>query len=239
VVEREGDLLLQEATYAVFEQNLAHAKAQGNERWVRTLQAHLDLLRAVERDGIEAAFAAREASAEAQGEQVVSMQELVQRSVAALTSDAEDRRAHYDWLSEQRTDGQNPRFDALIDALQGALVGGSLEELGQELEGPYRQTWAIIVDLATCGISQEGINELAVGTLAALSAPPEARADWGTRLGDLEARYTQAGNERLARFVAALRALLAAEGDPEGLGDDLDGIFAVAWSEILKMLEKR
>jgi alkylhydroperoxidase family enzyme len=142
VLQQEQSLLFQPEVETLLEKNIAREKTLGNQQAVEFLEMHLDLLRACKTEGIEAAFAKLEG---AQGNTAPFDRELVPRTVAALLGSPQEKMAHAEYLHRQAAQSQDEGLKALIKTIQTALFGENLDELGDELEDVYRETWEMIV----------------------------------------------------------------------------------------------
>ena len=79
-------------------------------------------------------------------------QELIPRSIQALSGGPKEKKQCMQYLAAQETQADDPGTKALINTIQLALFGSPLAQLGQDLEGVYRQAWDIIV----AGVEQAG-----------------------------------------------------------------------------------
>jgi hypothetical protein len=147
VLQARQALLLRPEVEALFEANIAQARATGDERAVQILKLHLALLRDCQTHGIKAAFA-RLRVAQLQAAQQAEWPfevELIARSVMALRGDAADKLAHAQYLDAQAAAGDDADLQALLTAIRTAMFGGDLAQLGEDLSGVYRQAWDAIV----------------------------------------------------------------------------------------------
>ncbi len=153
-VETQQALLFQPEVETLFEQNIAHAQASGDQRAVNLLELHLSILNDCKANGIEAAFEQIEAARQA-AEQLTDLPfdvELIPRSIEALTGGPQEKMQHMQYLSAQAAKASDEGTKALINTIQLALFSSSLAGLGQNLEGMYRQAWDTIV----AGVEQAG-----------------------------------------------------------------------------------
>jgi tetratricopeptide (TPR) repeat protein len=91
-------------------------------------------------------------------EEIRALLSLAEESIAALRGSPQERMALVQQLVPLQ--GQAPGdmedgMKALLQAIQMALVGGDLAQLGGDLDGLYKQVWEIIV----AGVLQEGDEE--------------------------------------------------------------------------------
>jgi hypothetical protein len=156
VVEAQQELLFGADVEALFEANIAGALEAGEEQRVRMLQLHLAVLRECKAEGIGTAFeklaaARRAAGAQAgpAGESPALPPDFVARCVQGLRGSAEEKRAAYDYLGSLQA--SDAGLQALIEAVQAALFGAQLSQLGQDLTGRYAQVWRDIVEKVTGG----------------------------------------------------------------------------------------
>jgi tetratricopeptide (TPR) repeat protein len=236
VVEAQQELLLQPEVEALFEQNITQARESGDQRAVGMLELHLDLLRACQAEGIEAAFANLEAS---QGSDLPFDEELIPRTVAALLSGPQEKMAHAQYLNQQAAQSQDKELKALIEAIQTALFGGHLAELGADLEGVYRQAWeAIVMGVVTEGVDPRVLETIARNTLAVLEEAGDRRAEWREHLASIRQQAEEGGAAQLVALVEAVMGLLDADGDPSGLREGLEGIYAQTWQAIVERMSR-
>jgi hypothetical protein len=149
VVEAQQAVLFQPEVEAIFEQNIAHVRSQGNEQAAETLQMHLAVLRACKQQGIAATFAQLENPPDLPFDP-----DIIPRSVAALRGGPQEKMAHAQYLTALATQSGDAQLQALVNTIQTALFGGNLGSLGHDLAGVYAQAWAAIV----AGI-QQGDNQ--------------------------------------------------------------------------------
>ena len=71
-------------------------------------------------------------------------------------------------------------------------------------------------------------------TLAVLGPAAHQRNEWRNNLVELRNQSTTMGDRHMAALLDAVIGLLDAGGNPKGLGDDLKGIYAQTWQEIVK-----
>jgi hypothetical protein len=219
---------------ALFEQNIAQARAAGNQQAVDMLEIHLDLLRACQAEGIDAAFARLET---AQSSSIPFDQELIPRTVAALLAGPEEKMAHAQYLNQQAAQSEDEGLKALIEAIQTALFGGDLSELGEDLTDVYREVWELIV----LGVGAEGIDPRLLpaierNTVAVLGPASDQREAWRENLVSLRRQAEEGGATQLAALAGAAIDLIDADGDPAGLDPGLRGLYAEAWRAIVNQL---
>ena len=229
VVEERRDILLQPNVEAIFQANIDQARQAGNNDAVEYLETHLRLLQACREWGIAAAFAPLE------NRQAVDLPcdpELVRRTITALRGTPQERMACVAYLREQLAQAEEAGLKALIQTMQTAMFGVELEDLGQELDGAYQATWLGIVHAARAE-APSGIDLLVHNTLAVLGLAADRREEWR---GMLEAMREQAAANEYAGMVGLIEAIVAlvdSDGDPTGLGNDLEAEYAKAWKRIV------
>ncbi|MBX0330682.1 tetratricopeptide repeat protein [Oscillochloris sp. ZM17-4] len=234
VVETHQAILFTAEVEALFEQNIDNARAKGDQRAADMLTIHLNLLRACKTDGIETAFAQRVMDDVVAASPVDS--ELIQRSITALLAGPQEKLAHAQYLNALATGGDDPDLKALIQAIQTALFGGDLAQLGAGLTGPYAEACAAIVTgVAYDGLAPELVETIGSNTLAVLGSASAQRGQWRRELAQLQAQAAQ-DKPGLAALVGALGALLDAGGEPQGLGAGLRGVYAATWQSIVDYL---
>ena len=234
VVEAHQALLLTPEAEAVFEQNLAQAKERGNQAWLDTLEGALALLRDCRTSGIEAAFAKVKAPTPTV---LPFAADLMPRSLAALLGGPDDKRAHARYLAELAATVTDPDYQALIGALQSALVGGDLSQAGQNLRGIYAHAWrSMLAARATGGVEPEQLDAIIHNTRAVLTRAPERKAEWRADLARERRQATAESAQPYAAFLEAVLGLLDAGGNPAGLGAGLQGVYVQLWQTLVEGL---
>jgi len=240
VVEEQKKILLTAAAEQIFLENIARARTSGDSRSSAYLQQHLDLLLACRRIGIDAAFDALEAEAT-----VVDNEEdiqlpfdpvLIGQTVAALRGSPQDRIAHLPVLLPLAAQTDGPALKAFYNAVQMALVGGDLREVGRSLTGIYAQVWQAIVANVSREAPVDLLDVLVQNTLAVLGPAQAQRGQWQDELAQLHRRAAAEGARGLADLVEAIQALLADEGRAAGVGAGLEEPFAAVWRRIVEEL---
>jgi hypothetical protein len=243
VVEVQRELLVSDEVEQIFNQNIAQAESAGEEQTVRILQMHRDLLRRCREIGIEAAFAELQAAVDAEPVSEADVElpfpaDLPVQTVSALLGGPEEKMAHAGMVARLMGEaGEDAETRAFYNAIQTALFGGDLRSLGSQLDGVYRQAWAAIVAaVETEGAGLESLNRMAGNTVAVFGPAADRRGEW---LGELDRVATQAqveGRPRLAALAAAFAALVRANGDAAGLGQELTGIQAELWEVVVAQM---
>lgn len=236
VVEAQRDLLLSDEAEAIFEENITQANRDGNQQWADYLQQRLDLLRACRQEGIAAAFAALEQRRPAD---LPFDPDLIPQTAAALRGSPQEKLAHLQRVTALLAQAQDPGLRAFLEAIQAALVGGDLAELGRRLSGVYAQAWGALVLAVSADENTALLNAIARTTLAVLGPVPERRSEWRDALAALRNQATAAGDRPLVAFVDAVLALLDAGGNPAGLGGGLAGAYAAVWQALVSALAGR
>jgi hypothetical protein len=232
VVETQGALLFRPEVEALFEQNIAQARAANEQRAVQMLQLHLALWRDCQAHGVEAAFAKLASAASAE---LPFDAQLIPRTVAALLGSPQDRMALAQHLSRQAA--ADEELQALLTTIQTALFGGELSQLGQDLRGVYRQAWeAIVQRVATGGVDPELFTALVQNTRAVLGPAAHQRDRWRENLVQVRQQAAAQDDRPMIALLDAVIALLDAGGDPSGLNPNLTGIHAQTWHTILDQL---
>jgi len=234
VVEAQQALLFQPEVETLFEQNIAGARARGEERAISSLEQHLALLRACKTRGIAEAFEQRAA---AQSEHLPFDEELISRSIVALLGSPQEKMAHGQYLTEQLTQTTDEQLKALLEAIQLALFTPDLSQLGRELQGVYRQAWeTITVNVETGGVDPDTFNILVRNTLAVLGSAASQRSEWRSTLTEIRNQATVKGDRNMGALLDAIIGLLDAQGNPAGLGQNLQGIYAQTWHALVQQL---
>ncbi|MBX2998914.1 MAG: CHAT domain-containing protein [Caldilineaceae bacterium] len=239
VVETEQDLLFRPEVLEIFHQNIEQARSQNDARAVQILQTHLDLLEACREEGIAAAFARLEASDDDQRESpdLPFDLDLIPRTVAALRGSPQEKMALALHLQALKAQVDDAGARSLFAVIEMALFGGDPAQLGRELPGVYAQIWqAIQRQLAAGDVDLQLLQTLANNTLAVLGPAAAQRGDWQAQLVQLRNHLIPRGDSETVALVDALLDLLAADGDPRGLGRDLSGIHAEVWQTIVQNL---
>jgi len=142
VVEAQQSLLFRSEVEAIFGENIEQAKGAGEEQAVNILELHLAILRNCKTGGIADTF---EQLAAAQQADLPFDADLVPRSITAILGGAQEKMAHVQYLTTLAARTTDEELKALINTIQLALFGGDLAQLGQDLNGVYRQAWEAIV----------------------------------------------------------------------------------------------
>src|SRR6266567_2131465 len=122
VVEALQALLFQPEVETILEQNIEQARATGQEE-----------------------AATFEQLAVAAGEPLPFDAQLAPRSIEALLGGPQEKREHAQYLAALSAQTTNEELKALINTIQLALFGSDPSQLGQNLQGAYRQAWEDIV----------------------------------------------------------------------------------------------
>ena len=234
VVEAQQALLFQPEIETLFEQNMAGARARGEERVVNILAQHLTLLRECKRIGIAEAF---EQLAAEQAESLPFDKELISRSIAALLGSPQEKMAHMQYLTEQMTQTTDKQLIALLQVIQLALYSRDLSQLGRDLQGVYQQAWEVItVSVEAGGVDPGTFNILINNTLAVLGPAASQRSEWRESLVEMRNQATVQGGRNMVALLDDVIRLLDAGGNPAGLGQNLKGIYAQTWQAIVRQL---
>jgi len=134
-VEQHSELLLKDAVEEVLKANIAHAQQAGDQGSAQHLQAHLDVLRACRTEGIPAAFDRLEKRPNTDSTPFPFSPDLVPHAVAALRGGPAEKMAFANELATLASQTKDTGLRRLIEALQMALFGGNLDDLGKDLEG--------------------------------------------------------------------------------------------------------
>jgi hypothetical protein len=245
-VEAQQTVLFQPEIEAIFEQFIEYAKQQGNEQGVRNAQLHLGLLRVCRAQGIDAAFAALEASQNAASDDAESDEpalpfdaDLIPATIRALLGSPQDKMTHAGAVAARLAAASDPDLKAFLNAIQMALFGGDLTALGANLSGVYRTAWDTIAQTVEAGsIDPKLLEAIASNTIAVFGAASGQRSQWRDQAGQLRNAATAQGARGLASLMDAVIGLLDANGDPSGLGDGLQGVYARVWAEIVAGLRR-
>lgn len=75
--------------------------------------------------------------------------DLVPRTIDALTGTPDAKIAHIHYMNELATQTTDEQLKALIRAIQVAMLGGDVNQAGDDLTGVYQQAWQMIVSGVT------------------------------------------------------------------------------------------
>jgi len=144
---------------------------------------------------------------------------------------------HAQYLSMLAAQTTDEDLKALIHVIQLALYSKDLSQPGRDLMGVYQQAWkAIVVGVESGGVDSRVFDAIINNTLAVLGPASHQRSEWRNNLVVLRNQSTTMGDRNMAALLDAVIGLLNAGGNPTGLGDDLKGIYAQTWQEIVKKL---
>lgn len=79
-------------------------------------------------------------------------------------------------------------------------------------------------------------NILVSNTLAVLGPAASQRSEWRSTLNAIRNQATVKGDRNMGALLDAIIGLLDAEGNPAGLGQNLQGIYAQTWHELVRQL---
>jgi len=238
VVEAQQALLFRPEVEILFEQNITQAKSKEDERWARTLELHLAVLRECKADGIAATFERiAQAREEDDSHDLPFDTELITRSIAALLGSPQQKMVHAQYLSGQLAQATDEGLKALINTIQLALFSQDLSQLGRDLKGVYREAWeTIVTSVEAGGVDPRLFEAIINNTPAVLGPAANRRSDWRNNLVEVRNQATVQGNRNLVGLLDAVIGLLDAGGNPTGLGESLSGVYARMWQEIVRKL---
>ena len=75
-------------------------------------------------------------------------------------------------------------------------------------------------------------------TVAVLGPAADRRSEWRSSLVQIRNQAVSTPDQNMVDLMDVILALLDAGGDPDGLGDDLQGVHAQTWLNILAQLPK-
>jgi tetratricopeptide (TPR) repeat protein len=163
--------------------------------------------------------------------------ELILRSITALSGGPQEKMAHVQYLAEMGTKTTDEELKALLQVIQLGLFGSNLSQLGQNLNGVYREAWeAIVVGVETGGVDPRLLAIIVQNTLAALGPAADQLDEWRNNLMQMRSQAVEGDAQDLVALLDAVIGLLDAKGDPAGLGTNLIGIYAQTWQEIVENL---
>jgi Tfp pilus assembly protein PilF len=234
VVEAQQVLLFRPEVVALFEWNVAQARAAGEQRTVTVLEQHLALLRNCKEIGIAEAFEQLEA---VQEDDLLFDVELIPRSIAALLGGPQEKLAHAQYLTAQTAQAADDNLKALINTIQLALFSSDLSQLGRDLHGVYHQAWeTIVVGVETGGVDPRLFEMITSNTLAMLGPASNRRSEWRNSLVEMRNAAMAQGARHFVMLLDAVIGLLDAGGNLAGLGEGLTGVYAKTWQKIVERL---
>jgi hypothetical protein len=232
VVEAQQETLFRAEVEDIFAQNIARAHSEGESRWAALLEQHLELLRACKTTSIALAFAQLHSQEQAA---LPCDEDLPAKSIAALLGTPQEKMAHLHYLTEQASSTTDEQLKALLQTIQLALFASDLSQLGRDLQGTYAQIWQTITATVEAGGTDPRLFELlATNTRAVLGPASHQLSEWRTTLATTLNQATVQGDRNLAALVHTLIGLLDAAGNPAGLGENLQGIYARTWQKIIE-----
>jgi len=154
-----------------------------------------------------------------------------------LLGSPQEKMAHGQYLTEQLTQTRDEQLKALLEAIQLALFTPDLSQLGRDLQGVYRQAWeTITVNVEAGGVDPDTFNILVNNTLAVLGPAASQRSEWRSNLTEIRNQATVKGDRNMGALLDAIIKLLDAQGNPAGLGQNLQGIYAQTWHALVQQL---
>ena len=141
-------------------------------------------------------------------------------------------------MQAQSTQTDDANQQAFWSTVEMALVGGDLREVGQDLTDLYAALWAAIVRGVTGEQPGDLLDAIVANTIAVLGPAAEHRADWEEQLRQLREQAAQENQPGLADLAETVLALLAAGGNPTGLGAGLQPPFSQTWQRIVDGLSQ-
>ncbi len=240
VVEAQQSVLFRPEVETLFEQNIANARSAGDQRAVGLLEQHLALLRGCKTIGIAQVFeqlAAAQEEQDAEEDDLPFDAELISRSIAALMGGPQEKMAHAQYLMAQAAQTEDEELKALLNVIQLALFSKDFSQLGRDLHGVYRQAWeGIAATVEAGGVDPRLFEAMARNTLSVLGPASNRRSEWRNNLVELRNQATAQGNRNMVALTEAVIGLLDAGGNPAGLGEGLQGIYAQTWQGIVQGL---
>lgn len=218
IVENNEALLLSDDAIELFERFIVHAETEQNSQVAENFVRHRDILLDCREYGIAMTFTA------------LKLNPLVHRTIHALVHGAAERQALSESLSQQIP--ATPEEHDFVAAIQQALADGDLETLGEALAPPYDVAWSAIQEgVGLDGLPATVISQLIEDTVRFYDPCSEPHTVWRQKLAEFHEHLT-AEQHPAAGLTATILALLAADGDPSGLGTGLVGRYAQAWQAI-------
>jgi len=238
VVEAQQGILFRPEVEALFEQNIAQARADGDQRRARRLEMYLTILRECKADGIAATFERiTKAQEDDDSDDLPFDTELITKSIAALLGSPQEKMSHMQYLAAQTKETTDEDLKALLATIQLALLSQDLSQLGRDLKGVYREAWeTIVTSVEAGGVDPRLFEAIINNTPAVLGPAANRRSDWRNNLVEVRNQATVQGDRNLVGLLDAVIGLLDAGGDPAGLGESLSGVYARTWQEIVQKL---
>ena len=149
----------------------------------------------------------------------------------------QEKMAHAQYLMAQAGQTEDEELKALLNVIQLALFSKDFSQLGRDLHGVYRQAWERIAATVEAGGVDPRLFEAITGnTLAVLGPATNQRGEWRDDLSKVRNQATAQGDRNMVALLDAVIGLLDADGNPAGLGEGLQGIYAQTWQEIVRRL---
>jgi len=203
---------------------------------VGLLQQHLAILRGCKTIGIAQVFEQLAATQEEQDTEEDDLPfdaELISRSIAALMGGPQEKMAHAQYLMAQAAQTEDEELKALLNVIQLSLFSKDFSQLGRDLHGVYRQAWeGIAATVEAGGVDPRLFEAIASNTLAVLGPATNQRGKWRDNLVKLRNQTTAQGDRNMVALLDAVIGLLDADGNPAGLGEGLQSIYAQTWQEL-------
>jgi tetratricopeptide (TPR) repeat protein len=162
--------------------------------------------------------------------------ELIPRSIEALLGGPQEKTAHVQYLNAMSAQTTNEELKALLQVIQLGLFGSDLSQLGQNINGVYREAWEAIVVSVETGVDPRLFEQIVRNTLAVLGPAADKRDEWRNALTQMRNQAMEGEVHELVSLLDAITGLLDANGNPTGLGKDLAGIYARTWQTIVERL---
>ena len=122
-------------------------------------------------------------------------------------------------------------------SLASSVAGFSPQSIADAEERQEGKTYACSISLPSSLEPKAVIlsrAQRAYNTLAVLGPASNQHSEWRTNAVALRNQATVQGNRNLAALLEAVIGLLDAGGNPAGLGQGMQGIYARTWKAILK-----
>ncbi|MBP1466196.1 tetratricopeptide repeat protein [Candidatus Chloroploca sp. M-50] len=153
VVENHQSILFSPEVEALLEEYIQLALDQGDQDTAKGLAIRQSILKSCQSSGIETVFSnlmliesifSPQAADQALDVSPIDP-DLVPRSIVALLAGPQEKMAHAQYLNALAAANDDQGLTALVQAIQTALFGGDLAQLGAKLTGPYAEACAAIV----------------------------------------------------------------------------------------------
>jgi hypothetical protein len=122
--------------------------------------------------------------------------------------------------------------------IQLGLFGSDLSQLGENLNGVYREAWKAIVVGVETGVDPRLFEMIVQNTLSVLGPAADKLSEWRGALEQIKIQAIEREAHDLVALLNAVIGLLDAGGNPARLGTNLTGVYTRTWQAIVEGLSK-